>query len=152
MVDEQGIQPLVLIDEAQLLGDRFLVDLAGFLNVAMDSRNLVALWLVGQPPLLSVLRMKRHAALASRLAAKVRLEPLTDRETFMAFLRQGLEAAGAHSNLFADTAAELLFRASRGVPRRAAWLLKEALMAAHDQDKNFVDDAILEAILDEEDL
>ncbi|MBC8422991.1 AAA family ATPase [bacterium] len=152
MVDEQGIQPLLVIDEAQLLGDRFLVDLAGFLNVAMDSRNLVALWLVGQPPLLSVLRMKRHAALASRLAARVRLEPLTDRETFMAFLRQGLEAAGAHSNLFADTAAELLFRASRGVPRRAAWLLKETLMAAHDHDKNFVDDAILEAILDEEDL
>ncbi len=152
MVDEQGIQPLVVIDEAQHLGDRFLIDLAGFLNFAMDSRNVLTLWLVGQVQLQAVLRMKRHAALASRVAVRVRLEPLTDRKAFMAFLDQGLEAAGAQSNPLADSAAELLFRASQGIPRRAAWLLREALMLAHDHDKNFVDDAIMEAILDEEDL
>ena len=67
LVDEQNVQPIVVIDEAQHLGDRILVDLAGFLNFAMDSRNVLTLWLVGQPQLDAVLRMTRHAALASRI-------------------------------------------------------------------------------------
>jgi type II secretory pathway predicted ATPase ExeA len=46
----------------------------------------------------------------------------------------------------------LLYRASRGIPRLVARLLREALMLAHEQDKNFVDDAVMEAVLDEEDL
>lgn len=151
MVDEQGIQPVLVLDEAQHLGDRFLVDLSGFLNFAMDSRNVLTLWLVGQPQLVGVLRMKQHAALASRIAARVRLEPLTDRETFSAFLRHGLTAAGARSELLTDPAAELLFRASHGIPRRVSRLLREALTLAHEQDKSFVDDIVLEAVLDEED-
>ena len=152
LVDEQNIQPLVVIDEAQHLGDRFLVDLAGFLNFAMDSRNVLTMWLVGQPQLDAVLRMTRHAALASRIAARVKLEALTDRAAFMAFLQQGLAAAGANTGLLSDPAAELLFRASRGVPRRVAYLLREALITAHERDKSFVDDSILEAVLDGEEI
>jgi type II secretory pathway predicted ATPase ExeA len=152
LVDEQGVQPMLVIDEAQHLGDRFLVDLSGFLNFAMDSRNVLILWLVGQPQLASILRMKRHAALASRVAARVRLEPLTDRKLFMAFLQQGLAAAGATGGVLSEPASELLFRASHGIPRRLAWLLREAMMLAHENDKSFIDDTMVEAVLDEEEL
>ena len=152
MVDEQGIQPLLIIDEAQHLSDRFLTDLSGFLNFAMDSRNLLTVWLVGQPGLLSALRMNCHAALASRVAARVHLEPVLKREDFAAFLAHGLKAAGATSNIVSDSAVELLFRSSRGVPRQAARLMREALMLAHEQDKAFIDDTILETVLDEEQL
>ena len=150
MVDEQGVQPILVLDEAQHLTDRFLIDLAGFLNFFMDSRSVLTLWMVGQPRLVSVLRMKRYAALASRICAWVRLEPLTERATFMTFLQEGLRAAGATSNPLSDPAAELLFRASHGEPRRVAFLLREALTLAHEQDKSFVDDTLLEAVLDEE--
>ena len=152
MVDEQNVQPVLILDEAQQLSERFLTDLGGFLNFAMDSRNLLCLWLVGQPQLLSLLRMKRHAALASRVAARVYLEPLSQREDFMAFLHHGLQAAGAASNIIIDSAAEMLFRISRGVPRQAARLIREAMIAAHEQNKSFVDDAVIEAVLDEEQL
>ncbi len=152
MVDEEGRQPVVIIDEAQHLSDQILTDLSGFLNFAMDSRNLLVLWLVGQPSLLSVLKMKCHAALASRIVSRLQLAPLSQREDFMAFLAHGLKAAGCRSDIVSDSAAELLFRASRGVPRQAARLLREALMLAHEQDKSFVDDPILEAVLDEEEL
>lgn len=150
MVDEESLQPLLIIDEAQHLSDNILIDLAGFLNFAMDSRNLLGLWLVGQPALLAMLRMKRHAALASRIAARVHLEPLAKREDFSAFLAHGLEVAGATSNIVSDSAGELLFRVSRGVPRQAARLMREALIVAHEQQKNFLDEAILETVLDEE--
>jgi len=80
----------------------------------------------------------------------VKLEALTDRAAFMAVLNAGLAAAGANAGLLSDPAAELLFRASRGVPRRVAYLLREALITAHERDKSFVDDSILEAVLDGE--
>lgn len=151
-VDEQNARTLWVIDESQHLDDRFLADLSGFLNFAMDSRNLITVWLVGQPQLRAVLRMKQHAALASRITASLHLESLTERKLFLDFLDHGMKAAGATSTLFADDAVELLFRASRGIPRRVSRLVREALMLAHEQDKSFVDSAVLEAVLDEEEL
>ena len=150
MVDDKATQPILVIDEGHLLSDAFLVDLSGFLNFAMDSRCLLTLWLVGQPALRATMRLKKHSALASRLAARVLYEPIADRKVFLDFLAHGLGAAGAKSNIVSDSAAELLFRVSRGVPRRAATLLKEALMLAHEQEKAFVDDSMVEAILDDE--
>jgi type II secretory pathway predicted ATPase ExeA len=150
LVDEQNTRPVIVVDEAQHLSDRFLCDLSGFLNFAFDSRNLIVFWLIGQPPLRKRLKMKQHAALASRVVARVHLEPLTDRQDFVAFLEAGLKAAGAQSNLVSEPAAELLFRASGGVTRVLARLLHEALYLADEKDQNFVDDTIVEAVLDDE--
>jgi general secretion pathway protein A len=152
LVEEQNTQLILLIDESQHLSDRFLADLAGFLNFSMDSRNLLTLWLLGQPALRAVVRMKQHQALASRICTWIHLEPISDRKLFETFLAHGLKAAGAKANIFADSVVELLFRASRGIPRRVAHLVREALMLAHEQNKNFVDDAVMEAVLDEEEL
>ena len=143
MVDERGTLPVLVIDEAHHLSDRFLVDLSGFLNFAFDSRDLLAVWLVGLSPLLRTLRMHQHAALATRIGAHVHLEPLR-RDDVAAFVEHGLKAAGATTNLLSDPARELLFRASRGVPRVAAQLLRAALREAHERDQSFVDDQAME--------
>jgi MSHA biogenesis protein MshM len=152
MVDDEGVQPLLILDESQHLSDRFLVDLSGFLNFQMDSRNLLALWLVGQPALLGALRMKYHGALASRISARIHLEPLTSRGDFLPFLEHGLKAAGAATKVVSDSAAELLYRVSRGVPREAARLLREGFILAHEQGRSMLDDTVLETVLDEEKL
>lgn len=152
MVDDEGVQPVVILDEAQHLSDRFLTDLSGFLNFAMDSRNLLVLWMVAQPCLLRVLRMKCHAALASRVAVRIHLEPLSGRDDFLAFLAHGLKAAGATTKVVSDSGAELLYRVSHGVPREAARLLRAAFVEAHEKGLSTVDDSVLEAVLDEEQL
>jgi MSHA biogenesis protein MshM len=149
MTDERGAKVLVILDEAQHLSDRFLSDLSGFLNFAFDSRDLLTLWLVGLPQLERRLRLQEHAALSTRVVAQVRLDPVADRETFAALLDHGLKAAGAQSKLLSDPALELLFRASRGVTRIAARLLRSALQHAHERDMNFVDEHLLEAVIDE---
>lgn len=150
LVDEQNTRPVVVVDEAQHLSDRFLADLSGFLNFAFDSRNLMVFWLVGQPALRARLKMKQHAALASRVAVRVHLEPLADRQAFLGFLEAGLKAAGAKSSFVSEPAAELLFRASGGQPRLLARLLQEALRLADERDKSFVDDTLVEAVLDDQ--
>jgi type II secretory pathway predicted ATPase ExeA len=147
MVDQRGSSPLIVIDEAQHLSDQFLVDLSGFLNFAFDSRDLLTLWLVGLPPLARHLRMQQHAPLAMRVVHQVHLEPL-DRELFAAMVEHGLKAAGATQSLLSDPARELLFRASRGVPRVASGLLRRALREAHERNQSFLDEHIIEAAID----
>jgi type II secretory pathway predicted ATPase ExeA len=149
MHDEQHSTPVVVIDEAQHLTDRFLIDLSGFLNVAFDSRDVVTLWLVGLPSLRRHLEMQQHAPLAMRISAQVHLEPFTDRAAFAQFVTQGLTAAGATEKIVADPAMELLHRASRGLPRTTSKLLRAALLLAHDRDQNFVDEHILEDVVDD---
>ena len=150
LVDEQNTCPVIVVDEAQHLGDRFLADLSGFLNFAFDSRSLMVFWLVGQPALRARLKMKQHAALASRVVARVHLEPLTDRQAFLGFLEGGLRAAGADGSFISEPAGELLFRASGGLPRTLARFLREALHLADEQDKSFIDDTIVEAVLEDQ--
>ena len=71
-----------------------------------------------------------------------------DRDDFAALVNHGLEAAGTTTNLLSDPAREMLFRASRGLPRLAAQLLRAALRRAHERDQNFVDEDAMEHALE----
>ena len=148
LLDEQHTTPVLVIDEAQHLADRFLADLAGFLNFAFDRRSLAAVWLVGLPSIARRLRMQLHAPLHTRVTAHVQLLPL-EREDFKALVEHGLRAAGSKDKLLTDPALELLFRASRGVPRIASRVLRAALKKAHAKNQNLVDDHLLRAAVDE---
>ena len=59
-----------------------------------------------------------------------------------------LDAAGATQAVLADPARELLFRASRGVPRVASNLLRRALREAHERNQTFIDDHTMELAID----
>jgi type II secretory pathway predicted ATPase ExeA len=148
MVDERGSAPIVVIDEAQHLSDTFLLDLAGFVNFAFDSRDLLTMWLVGHPALARRLAMQQHAALRTRIAVDVRLEPL-DRDSFVGAVDHALKASGATQKMLAEPAVEMLFRASRGVLRVAAKILRTALRIAGDKDQRFIDEHVVAAAVEE---
>lgn len=148
MVDERGVIPLVVLDEAQHLSDSFLIDLAGFLNFAFDSRDVMPLWLVGLPPLVKRLHQLQHDALRTRIAVELRLEAL-DRQTFGAALDHAFRAAGATQTVVSDAAVELLYRASRGVLRVASKILRVALRIASDKHQAFLDEQAFEAAVAE---
>src|SRR5262249_55877834 len=140
--------PLVILDEAQHLSDDFLLDLGGFLNFAFDSRDLLTLWLVGLPPLTRRLHMQQHAALRSRIAVELRLEPL-DRASFSAAIEHGFKAAGASQKVLADQTLEMLFRLSRGVLRVASKTFRTAIRLAAERGQRFLDEATVQAAVDE---
>lgn len=150
MVDEHDEHPLLIVDEAQHLPDRFLVDFSGFLNFAFDSRDLFTTWLVGQPQLRARLRKQHYAALRTRIVSNVHLEPIGSREDFTEFLEHGLAAVGVKSSIIADSARELIYRASGGLPREVGKLLRKALRLADERGQNFVDEPIVESVLGEE--
>ena len=147
LLDEQHTIPVIVLDEAQHLSDVFLADLSGFLNFAFDTRSPAAVWLVGLPRLATRLRMQVHAPLATRIAAQVHLAPL-ERDDFKALVEHGIKAAGSREKLLTDTAVELLFRVSRGIPRIASRLLRAGLKQAHARNQNVVDDVALKAAVE----
>jgi len=149
LVDERSTKPVVVIDEAQLLSDKFLLDLSGFLNFAFDSRDLLTMWLVGLPELKKPLGRQEHAALAMRVSAAVHFEPLVDRNAFIAAVAASLAAVGARDKIVAEPALDLLFRQSRGLLRVAGKLLRSALRFAHERDQSFVDEATMALAVDE---
>ncbi|MBI2392033.1 MAG: ATP-binding protein [Deltaproteobacteria bacterium] len=148
MVDERGVVPVIVLDEAQNLSDSFLIDLAGFLNFAFDSRDLMPVWLVGLPPLVKRLHQLQHDALRTRIAVEIRLEAL-DRQAFGAAVEHAFKAAGATQTLVSEAAVELLFRASRGVLRVASKILRVALRIAGDKNQPFLDEHAFEAAVAE---
>jgi type II secretory pathway predicted ATPase ExeA len=143
MVDERHTAPILVLDEAHHLSDKFLVDLSGFLNFAFDSRDLLTVWLVGQPALRKALARQEHAALATRVAAHVHFDPFLDKDAFVACILAALAAVGATEKIVADAALELLFRQSRGFLRVAGKILRAALRIAHDREQSFVDEATM---------
>jgi MSHA biogenesis protein MshM len=130
-------------DEAHLLSDDFLLELAAFLNFDFDSRDLLTLWLVGLPTLHRRLQMQHHAALAMRIIAPCHLQPRLERMAFVAMIDDALRTAGATRNLLSEPATELLFRACRGLPRLASKLLHAALRVADHRDQAFLDDTVM---------
>lgn len=148
MVDERGVVPVIVLDEGHRLSDIFLADLAGFLNFAFDSRDVMPVWLVGQPPLVKRLHLQQHDALRTRIAVEMRLEAL-DRQAFGAAVEHAVKAAGATQTLLSDPAVELLFRASRGVLRVASKIFRAAMRIAHEKNQAFLDEHVFEAAIAE---
>jgi len=103
---------------------------------------------VGLPHLTRRLHMQQHAALRSRIAVEIHLEPL-DREAFGAAVEHALKAAGASQKLLADQAMEMLFRSSRGVLRVASKTLRAAIRMAAERGQPFLDEATVQAALDD---
>jgi MSHA biogenesis protein MshM len=149
LADAKQILPVWIIDEAQNLPVEFFKDLPAFLNFAFDSRDLMTVWLVGHPALAMTLDRAPYAALASRIQARVQLEPIIERERFTALVEHALKSAGCTHTLLADPGMELLRQASLGLPRHAGRILKTAMQMAVPKGLNHLPDELLQQAIEE---
>ena len=138
-----------LIDEAQNLPPEFFRDFPSFLNFAFDARDLITVWLVGHPPLASMLERTPYAALYSRIQTRVQLQPVIERERFAQLITHALKTAGCTHTLLADSGLELLRQASRGLPRQAGRILRTAMQLAVPRGLNHLPDELLQQAIEE---
>ena len=148
LADAKQILPVWIIDEAQNLPAEFFRDFPAFLNFAFDSRDLMTVWLVGHPALARTLDRAPYAALASRIQARVQLEPIIERERFKALIDHALTSAGCSHTLLADSGMELLRQASLGLPRHAGRILKTTMQMAVPQGLNHLPDELLQQAIE----
>jgi type II secretory pathway predicted ATPase ExeA len=149
LVQNRQLLPLWIIDEAQHLSPEFFRDLPSVLNFSQDARDLITVWLVGHPALASMLERAPYAALHGRIQVRVHFTPVIERERFALLIAHALNAAGCTHTLLSDSGIEQLREASRGVPRQAGRILRNAMRLAVPKGLNHIPDDLLQRAIEE---
>jgi len=139
---ESGKKAVVLIDEAQMLATREIMEeFRGLLNLEVPERKLLSFVFFGLPEIED--NLKLDPPLAQRVALRYRLEPLSQEATD-AYVRHRLRLAGGARVPFTPTALLRIHAHSRGTPRLINTLCDNALFEGflarqRDIDERFVD-------------
>ncbi len=146
---QKGVCPVLVIDEAQVIGNEEVFDEIRLLtNFQLDHQNLLAVLIMGQPELRSMLGAPRFEPLRQRITLHYHLQPLTLDET-MEYLDFRLQAAGGGAGLFSPDAVQRIFELTGGVPRKINSMATNALLVAYGCDAAMIDSRIVDEIKDE---
>lgn len=127
-IHEQGRKAVVLIDEAQMLETRELMEeFRGLLNLEVPERKLISFVLFGLPEIEQ--NLKLDPPLAQRVAMRYRLEPFNSEST-EAYIKHRLRLASCSRMPFTPDAIEAIHRRSSGTPRLINTICDNALFEA----------------------
>jgi len=141
---ESGKKAVVLIDEAQMMQSRELMEeFRGLLNLEVPERKLLSFVFFGLPELEQNLML--DPPLAQRVAMRCRLNPLTQ-EGAEAYIKHRLRMSGSKKMLFSAQAVELIFKTTYGTPRIINALCDNCLLEAALAQKPFVDGPLVELV------
>jgi general secretion pathway protein A len=141
---EQGKKAVVLIDEAQMLQTREIMEeFRGLLNLEVPERKLISFVFFGLPEIEQ--NLKLDPPLAQRVALRYRLEPLSE-ETTEAYVRHRLKLAGAPRVPFTPGAISLIHSYSGGTPRLVNTLCDNALFEGFVERAQELDEKLIERI------
>ena len=145
---EKKKTPVIIIDEANYVGNAILNDLKLLFNFEMDSRDRAVVLLCGLGQLNNTLRLSVHEPLRQRLVMNFHMEGMT-KEEGRAFIQAKLQGAGCSHAVFDEAATEALLNASDGTPRVLNRLCSQSLLCAQARKRNLVDaDTVMQAIND----
>ncbi|MBW3697168.1 AAA family ATPase [Vibrio sp. T187] len=124
--NDQGIQTLLVIDEAQHLAADVLEQLRLLTNLETDSRKLLKVLLVGQPELQQHLQTTQLRQLAQRITGRYHLLPLNIAETGQ-YIDFRLDTAGGQVAMFSNRSIKLIAQHTHGIPRLINLVCDKAL-------------------------
>ncbi len=135
IIDEAQVVPLDLMEEVRLLSNQ-----AG-------ARNVLSIFLIGQPELQETLAHPRLRPLRQRIGIKYHLKELEREDTahYIAFRLN--EAGAANPALFTDQAIDCIHQASSGNPRLINIICDHALISGFAKGINHIDRDIIEECL-----
>lgn len=133
--DDEGLRPVLLLDEAQDLRPDVLAILRLLTNFDLDSRLVLSVVLAGDSRLQQLLERHDLEPVRRRLA-HVAFLPLLARDQTRAYVNHRLQLAGAPPDLFPDDATDALYEISRGNLRAIDHLGLKTLELAAQQDRS----------------
>ena len=138
---ESGKKAVVLIDEAQMLASRELMEeFRGLLNLEVPERKLLSLVFFGLPEIEK--NLKLDPPLAQRVAIKYRLDHLAQEST-EAYIKHRLRLAGASRMPFTPEAVRAVHQFSSGTPRVINTLCDNALFEGYVARAPMIDEAMI---------
>lgn len=143
---EQGRKAVVLIDEAQMLETRELMEeFRGLLNLEVPERKLISFVFFGLPEIEK--NLKLDPPLAQRVAMRYRLEPFNADST-EAYIKHRMRLAGSPRSPFTSDAMEAVHRRASGTPRVINTLCDNALFEAFLSRSQEIKASLIEQIAD----
>jgi type II secretory pathway predicted ATPase ExeA len=143
-VYEAGKKAVVLIDEAQMLATRELMEeFRGLLNLEVPERKLLSLIFFGLPEIEQ--NLKLDPPLAQRVSMKYRLDHLNADST-EAYIKHRLRLAGASRMPFSPEAVRALHKFSSGTPRVINTLCDNALFEGYVARAPMIDEPMIERV------
>jgi general secretion pathway protein A len=119
----------LIVDEAQNLPDLLLEEIRLLANVETGQDKLLQIVLTGQPELADRLNQVSLRQLKQRVALRCVLTPLDNTETG-AYIAARIWMASANDlTLFTEEAIDVIYDASRGIPRTISVICDNALVA-----------------------
>jgi len=132
----KGRRVILIVDEAQGLSAELLEELRLLSNLQHNTRLLLQIFLVGQEPLMDIIRSPGMEQLHQRLIAAAQLKPL-DFEQTVDYIVHRLNCVGWDSDpVFTDEALSLIHKFSAGVPRRINLITHRLFLYAGLEDKH----------------
>lgn len=146
-----GGRTVLIIDEAQNLGEVNLESLRMLSNINADKHQLLQLVLVGQPQLRDLLQSPALKQFAQRVSSDFHLRPIRLEET-REYIAHRLEIAGGDPDLFTRDAIQMIFEASGGIPRSINILCDTALVYGFAIESPRITQAIVKNVIDDKQL
>ena len=140
--------PVFLLDESHLLHQDTLDHLHILLNYGWDSQPLLSLVLIGLPELADRLALRRNRSLHSRLARRLRIDPLTPDDTG-AYIRMRMRRAGCEREVFCTDAIAMLHEAATGAMRDLDRLAQAALREGARKKRRLIERDTIQRVLQE---
>ncbi|PWK76866.1 AAA family ATPase [Aminobacter sp. AP02] len=134
---EAGRHTVLIFDEAQNLSEKMLEELRCFSNMNGERDELLQIVLVGQPELSRIIGRPGMVQFAQRVAARFHLAAMP-REAVGDYIAHRLKVAGAGREIFTPEACDMIYEASRGLPRVINQLCDYALVYAFAEERNGV--------------
>ena len=123
---QNGINTVLIIDEAQHLMPEVLEQLRLLTNLETNREKLLKVVLIGQPELQQLLKRNELRQLAQRITARYHLLPLTAPEV-KEYVAHRLQVANGNRNIFSESTLKTVHRITGGIPRVINLLCDRAL-------------------------
>ncbi|MFC1668722.1 ExeA family protein [Chlamydiota bacterium] len=146
---EEGITPILIIDEGQKLSSKFLEILRIFLNYETNNYKLLQLIICAQLELLPKINKLKN--FSDRIVYKTILEPLDIKDTERLILFR-LQQAGAKQskNIFTSNAIKTIHAISGGLPRKITFYCSECFMHAIMEERSLIDEELVKSVITQE--
>ena len=133
---EKGRRIILIVDEAQGLTAELLEELRLFSNLQHNASLLMQIFLVGQEPLMDIIKAPGMEQLHQRLIAAAQLKPLSFEQT-VDYVVHRLDCVGWKNDpAFTDEALSLVHKFSAGVPRRINLICHRLFLHAGLKEKH----------------
>jgi len=143
-INESGKKAVVLIDEAQMLNSREIMEeFRGLLNLEVPGGKLVSFVFFGLPELDDVLSLDEP--LKQRVAVKYRLKSFTPEAT-QDYIKHRLHIAGSNGDFFTKEALLSIHHYSKGIPRLINTICDNSLLEGFLTKRSHVDKDIIEEV------